>query len=94
MLWLWLRTAAVAPIEPLAWEPPYAAGAALKREKKKSRGVASGAHSSAPDPAEVKPSSVNASDPTNPPSLNLMPLPALLRTPPPIPFDPNMEDST
>ena len=30
-----LRPAAVAPIRPLAWEPPYAAGAALKRQKKK-----------------------------------------------------------
>ena len=30
LLWLWHRPAAVAPIRPLAWEPPYAAGAALK----------------------------------------------------------------
>ena len=30
LLWLWHRLAAVAPIRPLAWEPPYAAGAALK----------------------------------------------------------------
>ena len=28
MLWLWHRPATVAPIQPLAWEPPYAAGAA------------------------------------------------------------------
>ena len=27
-LWLWRRLACVAPIQPLAWEPPYAAGAA------------------------------------------------------------------
>ena len=27
---LWLRLAAVAPIQPLAWEPPYAVGVALK----------------------------------------------------------------
>ena len=33
LLWLWWRLAAVAPIRPLAWEPPYAAGAALKRQK-------------------------------------------------------------
>ena len=26
--WLWRRTVATAPIGPLAWEPPYAAGAA------------------------------------------------------------------
>ena len=30
LLWLWGRPAAVAPIRPLAWEPPYAAGVALK----------------------------------------------------------------
>ena len=24
LLWLWCRPAAVAPIRPLAWEPPYA----------------------------------------------------------------------
>ena len=39
MLWLWLlhRLAAVAAalIRPLAWEPPYATGAALKIAKKK-----------------------------------------------------------
>ena len=33
LLWLWYRPAAVAPIGPLAWEPPYAAGAALKKKK-------------------------------------------------------------
>ena len=30
LLWLWLRSAAAAPIGPLVWKPPYAAGAALK----------------------------------------------------------------
>ena len=30
LLWLWRRPAAEAPIRPLAWEPPYAADAALK----------------------------------------------------------------
>ena len=30
-LWLWCRLAAVAPIPPLTWEPPYTASAALKR---------------------------------------------------------------
>ena len=34
LLWLWGRPAATAPIRPLAWEPPYAAGVALKRQKK------------------------------------------------------------
>ena len=35
LLWLWCRMVATAPIRPLAWEPPYAAGAALKRQKDK-----------------------------------------------------------
>ena len=30
LLWLWGRAAAAAPIQPLAWEPHYAMGAALK----------------------------------------------------------------
>ena len=34
LLWLCCRLAAVAPIGPLAWEPPYAMGEALKRKKK------------------------------------------------------------
>ena len=35
LLWLWCRpAAAAAPIRPLAWEPPYAAGVALERQKK------------------------------------------------------------
>ena len=34
LLWLWCRPAAVAPIQPLAWEPPCAVGAAPKRQKK------------------------------------------------------------
>ena len=32
-LWLWCRQAAVALIRCLAWEPPYAMGAALKSKK-------------------------------------------------------------
>ena len=36
-LWLWHRPAAVSPIRPLAWEPPYATYLALKRKKKKKR---------------------------------------------------------
>ena len=35
LLWLWCRRAAIAPIQPLAWEPTYAAGTALKSRKKK-----------------------------------------------------------
>ena len=45
LLWLWHRLVATAPIGPLAWEPPYAAGAAKeittkkkeKKEKKKKK---------------------------------------------------------
>ena len=33
LLWLWLWLAATAPIRPLAWEPPYAMGMALKKAK-------------------------------------------------------------
>ena len=34
LLWLWCRPAAVAPIRPLAWELPYAAGVDVKRKRK------------------------------------------------------------
>ena len=34
LLWLWHTPAATAPIGPLAWEPPYAKGAALEKTKK------------------------------------------------------------
>ena len=34
LLWLWRRPAATDPIGPLAWEPLYAAGVALKKKKK------------------------------------------------------------
>ena len=35
LLWLWCRPVAIALIQPLAWEPPYAVGATLKRQTKK-----------------------------------------------------------
>ena len=35
LLWLWCRSAAAAPIQLLAWQLPYATGAALKKTKKK-----------------------------------------------------------
>ena len=35
LLWLWCGPAAVAPIRPLAWEPPYTLSVALKSKKKK-----------------------------------------------------------
>ena len=37
LLWLWCRPAVVALIRPLAWELPYALGAALKQGKKKKK---------------------------------------------------------
>ena len=43
LLWLWWRLAATAPIAPLAWEPPYARGTALKdtytHQKKKKTSI-------------------------------------------------------
>ena len=41
LLWLWRRLAAMALIQPIAWELPYAAGATLKGKKKKSAREAS-----------------------------------------------------
>ena len=35
LLWLWCRPAATAMIRPLAWEPPYATGSALKKKRYK-----------------------------------------------------------
>ena len=35
VLWLWHRPAAIAQIGPLAWEPPYAADAALEKNENK-----------------------------------------------------------
>ena len=37
LLWLWHRLAATAPIRLLAREPPYAAGEALEKTKKKKK---------------------------------------------------------
>ena len=34
LLWLWCRPVAVAPIRPLAWEPPYAMGSGPRKGKK------------------------------------------------------------
>ena len=41
LLWLWRRPAAIAPIGPLAWEPPYARVQPYRAKKKKGKiGVA------------------------------------------------------
>ena len=37
LLQLWCRPAAIAPSQPVAGEPPYAVGTALKRQKEKER---------------------------------------------------------
>ena len=37
LLRLWRRPVATAPIQPLAWEPPYAAGAALEKAKRQKK---------------------------------------------------------
>ena len=37
LLWLWHRPAGTAPIQPLAWESPYAVGVALKKDKTKQK---------------------------------------------------------
>ena len=37
LLWLWRRPVATGPIRPLAWEPPCAAGAALKKDKRQKK---------------------------------------------------------
>ena len=37
LLWLWRRPVATVPIRPLAWESPYAMGAALEMAKKKKK---------------------------------------------------------
>ena len=37
LLWLWYRSAAVAPIQPLSWELTYAKGAAPKSKKTKKK---------------------------------------------------------
>ena len=37
LLWPWRKPVAVALIRPLAWEPPYAAGVALEKIKKKKK---------------------------------------------------------
>ena len=39
LLWLWCRWAAIAQIQPLAWEPPYAVDAALKKKKEKRKKI-------------------------------------------------------
>ena len=37
LLWLWYRPVAMAPIRPLAWEPPYTVGVALENKKRQTK---------------------------------------------------------
>ena len=37
LLWLWRKLVATAPIRPLAWEPPYAAGVAQEMAKRQNK---------------------------------------------------------
>ena len=37
LLWLWCKLASIAPIRPLAWEPPYAEGAALENAERQNK---------------------------------------------------------
>ena len=37
LLWLWCRPAAMALMRPLAWEPPYTAGAAQEMAKRQNK---------------------------------------------------------
>ena len=41
LLWLWCRPAAMTPIRPLAWEPPYVAGEAQEMAKRQKKNVVS-----------------------------------------------------
>ena len=71
LLWLWRRPVATAPIQSLAWEPPYAAGAAQeiatttttkdkrqKKKKKKKKRILVG-ESSHCGAAEMNPTSIH-----------------------------------
>ena len=58
LLWLWLWLAATAPIRPLAWESPCAAGVALKRQKKKKKRLFS-----AEEEGRFRENSVEGTDP-------------------------------
>ena len=39
LLCLWHRSAAIVLIQPLAWEPPYATGVALKKNNASNKGI-------------------------------------------------------
>ena len=39
LLWLWCNPMATAPVRPLAWKPPYAAGTALEKAKRQNKQI-------------------------------------------------------
>jgi len=51
-LWLWQRLQTTAPIGPLAWDPPCAMGAALKRQKDQKKNYLTGRFSADPPHTE------------------------------------------
>ena len=62
LLWLWGRLAVTAPIQPLAWEFPYAVGAALKEKKKASHSIAENLTMVSPTVHRPKPKLLNTID--------------------------------
>jgi len=52
LLWLWHRPAAIALIWPLAWEPPYATGAAQEMAKRPKKNIMLGDFKSYLNPRE------------------------------------------
>ena len=53
LVWLWCRLAATAPIQPLAWELPYAIGAALKRKQQQNKQTKKKTRSESRSPAHT-----------------------------------------
>ena len=68
LLWLWCRPAAAAPIRPLAWEPPYAASVALRKDFKKKFSFFFLPPSHPPFPPSLSPPSHPSFLPSFPPS--------------------------
>ena len=69
LLWLWCRLAAISPIGPLAWEPPYATGMALKSKKEKNKQKQNTTHqgwSSHCGSAEMNPTSIHKDEGLSP----------------------------
>ena len=61
LLWLWCRPSAAALIQPPAWEPPYAMGAALKIKNKQKKIKKISLHDGEVDISRGKPRSMGRS---------------------------------